>query len=154
MSQGNVMVDGKYPRPVVDCAAANDGRTKQSFLKQTNINSIVARYVKTGLMDHVSANPGVFADVSAVGDYQGMLNKVISAKEAFTALPANLRSRFNHDPAQLIEFVSDESNRDEAIKLGIIPKPKAAVKSVVKEPVVAPVVSKPAVPVEPKVAAP
>ncbi len=115
-------------RPVVVCGP---GRTKQSFRAQTDINNIVARYQKTGLLEHVRVNPGVFADVSEIGDYHGMVAKIRFAQERFEQLPAVIRARFNGDPGLLVRFMSDEANRDEAVKLGLIGKPSV-------KPVVAP----------------
>lgn len=109
-------------RPTVDCKP-NSGRTKQSFKAQVNINNIVAKYQRTGMLEHVRQNPGVFADVSSIGDYHGMVSKIRTAKESFERLTSDLRSRFNDDPAELIAFVSDASNRDEAIRLGLVNKP-------------------------------
>ena len=48
---------------------------------------------------------------------------VMAADDAFMALPANIRERFNNDPAELVDFVSDDRNRSEAIDLGLVPPP-------------------------------
>lgn len=135
----------KYVRPVVKCGP---GKTKQSFSNSSNINTIVARYQKTGMMENVRKNPGVFADVSKIMDFQGMVAKIRFAQESFEQLPSGLRKRFSNDPAELIAFVSDDANIDEAIKLGIIPKPKEVV-----EPVVPAVPAVPVPPAEPVVPA-
>ena len=47
----------------------------------------------------------------------------MAADDAFMALPAAVRERFNNDPAELVDFVSDVNNRSEAIDLGLIPPP-------------------------------
>ncbi len=109
-------------RPVLICGKS---MTKQSFGKQCDINAIVSRYEKTGMLDHVRKNPGVFVDVSNVGDYQQMTAKIRFAQEAFEQLPSALKERFQNDPAKLVEFMSDDANREEAVKLGMLPKPKA-----------------------------
>lgn len=96
------------------------GKTKQSFAKQADINSIIAKYAKTGMLENVKSDPGVFADVASVGDFHGMMNKIAFAKEAFMKLPSGLRSRFSNDPGQLVAFISDTSNREEAVRLGLI----------------------------------
>ena len=51
------------------------------------------------------------------------------------ALDANVRKRFHNDPAELIDFVSDEKNRDEAVRLGLLqipefPKPDPLVEEI------------------------
>lgn len=126
--------DGSRNLPVVVCGP---GKTKQSFKDSVDINRIVAKYQKTGLMEHVRKNPGVFADVSRIDDYPGMVAKIRFANESFEQLPANLRTRFQNDPSKLIDFISDSSNREEAIKLGILPKPEKS-KAVVEPPAASP----------------
>lgn len=111
--------------PVVDCS--NDKiRTKQSFKKETDINHIVARFVKTGIItpEALAKRQGTFADVSAIGDFQECQNQIREAHAAFMTLSPDLRARFDNQPAKLLDFMADTDNRDEAIELGIIAKPK------------------------------
>ncbi len=121
--------NGARVKPVLICGP---GKTKQSFSERADINHIVARYQRTGMLENVRENPGVFADVSLIEDYPGMIKKLRFAKESFEQLSVSLRNRFHNDPGELIAFVSDDGNRPEAIKLGIIPKPaKSKAKDVV-----------------------
>lgn len=136
--------DGKRVKPVLICPP---GRTKQSFSKAADINEIVRRYRRTGFLDGVKANPGQFVDVSKIGDFRELVSKVRSATESFEGLPSELRSRFHNDPAELIEFISDDSNREEAVKLGLVPKP--VVPEAVKPEVVVPDVKSGAKEVDP-----
>ena len=48
------------------------------------------------------------------------MNAVLAAQDEFMELPAQLRARFNNDPALLIDFLEKEENREEAIKLGLV----------------------------------
>lgn len=134
MSMGDVWKGGK---PVVKCGPT---RTKQEFRNETDINKVMARYFKTGFFDHVSRTAPVFADVSKVGDYASVVRRVKAAEDAFMALPAEVRLRFNNDPAQLVSFLQDPRNREEAVGLGLVvqkvpaPAPAAAPKSAPKEP--------------------
>jgi len=98
-------------------------RTKQSFRAQCDINTIVARARTTGLVEHVNSRPPVYGDVSSIPDYQSALHVVIQAQDAFAALDSRVRERFHNDPALLMDFVRDPKNRDEAVFLGLVPKP-------------------------------
>lgn len=98
----------------------NETMAKQSFKDETNINTIMAKYQKTGIVEHVQKVQGSYGDFSNVQEYQLSLNQVIEAQEAFDQLPALIRKRFNNDPAHLMSFLEDDKNRDEAIKLGLI----------------------------------
>lgn len=110
-------------------------RTKSEFAAACDIHNIMKKYAITGDLSEELKDKGYFADVSQVGDYQDALNTVIESKEAFMTLEASIRARFQNDPQKLHAFLGDENNRDEAIKLGIIPSPpKADPPPVPKEP--------------------
>lgn len=96
--------------------------TIQSAKDECDINLIIDRANK-GIMPAVNQSQPRFADVSDVGDYQHALNVVMEADEAFMSLPSAVRDRFGNDPAQLLEFLGDDRNRDEAVKLGLIDAP-------------------------------
>lgn len=96
------------------------GRTKQSFRDECDINTILRKYVKSGFLSHVRDNPGQYGDFSDVDDYHTALNKICEANEGFLTLPSELRSRFSNDPSELIAFLANPDNRDEAIALGLI----------------------------------
>jgi len=105
-------------RVSIDCGG--ESLTKQSFKAQCDINKIIAKYRQTGLINHLSARPGMFEDVSEMSDYHASLNKVRQADVLFMGLPSNVRERFKNDPGNLVEFLMDSKNRDEAVKLGLI----------------------------------
>lgn len=96
-------------------------RTEKSHRQKCNINTIMAK-AKHGIVTPTRQG-GVYGDFSNVPDFQTALQRVTDAQRDFEALPAEIRKRFRNDPAELIAFVSDESNRDEAIAIGLIPKP-------------------------------
>lgn len=97
--------------------------TKQSFAKECDINTIMLKYQKTGLIDHLNKYEGRYGDFTNVSDYQTSLNAVMAAQDEFLSLPSSLRARFENDPAQFLQFVHDENNREEAIQLGLIKAP-------------------------------
>jgi len=104
-----------------------EGETQQSFKDECDINRIVSQYVKTGTWSGSLRPPTrvpQFGDFSNVLEYQESMNKIIEAQEAFDSLPSRVRQRFQNDPAQLLAFLDDVSNQEEAIKLGLIPDTK------------------------------
>lgn len=104
--------------PGIDCS--NDViLTVQADAQSCDINYILEQYVRTGSLPVSSSQP-VFGDFTDGNDYQEKLNLVIDAQEAFMALDARVRARFENDPAQLIHFLSDSSNRPEAVRLGLV----------------------------------
>ncbi len=108
------------------------GRTKQSFQEETDINTIMARFVKTGMLEFVNKHNPQYGDVSNV-DFQTSMETVAKSREMFADLPAKIRDRFNNDPAELLEFLDNPENKEEAVLLGLAkPAPKAPEKE--KEP--------------------
>lgn len=94
--------------------------TRQSEAEACDINTIVAQFDRTGMMPQVS--PGMFADVSEVGDYQSALETVRLADEMFMQLPAKVRHAFDDDPAVFVDAFHDASRKDELVALGLLPK--------------------------------
>lgn len=94
--------------------------TVQSERENTNINLIMARYEKTGLIDHVRTRPGEYLDVVAPESYHAAMNIITDAQAAFNALPASLRKRFDNDPEAMLAFCSDPENEREMIELGMM----------------------------------
>ena len=75
------------------------------------------------MIEHVNQAQPQYLDVSALPDYQSALNIVQEAQASFDALPSTVRERFSNNPGSLISFLADPSNRDEAIKLGLVDVP-------------------------------
>lgn len=94
-------------------------KTHQEFAAEVDVNNIMRKYTYSQLPDI----PGTVAQFSQNIDYHDMLNETIRARASFQQLPAKLRQRFNDNPQDLINFVADSKNRDEAISLGLIAKP-------------------------------
>lgn len=96
---------------------------QQHMKEETDINNIVAQYGVTGQLPETPVLVPTYGDFTGTNDYRQALDLVMAADDAFMALPANVRERFNNDPAELVDFVSDVNNRSEAIDLGLIPPP-------------------------------
>lgn len=97
-------------------------KTQQQFAEDADINVIVRRFGLTGELpdDYRAPQSG---DFTGVTDYHSALNAVREADAAFMEVPAEIRARFDNDPAKLIKFVENAKNREEAIELGLVPKP-------------------------------
>lgn len=95
-----------------------DGVTKQSFKDECDINSIVKKALKSGLLPDGNVNP-IYGDFSDVKDYQEGLNVVLRAEAQFNALPAHVRNKFQNDPAKFLEFANNPENGREMVELGL-----------------------------------
>lgn len=101
------------------------GRTKQNFKAECDINNIMARFKKTGVLEFTSRYQPQYADVTAI-DYVTMQNQVAQAKSMFFAMPAHVRDRFQNKPEAFLEFVQNPNNKDEARALGLLKPEKSA----------------------------
>lgn len=102
-------------------------KTQKHQKEEANINNIVKRFGLTGQLPQ-NVKPPKYGDYSGITDYHTALNAVRRADEAFMQYPAEIRERFKNDTSVFVDFMLDEKNRDEAEKLGLLPKS-------VKEPV-------------------
>ena len=81
-----------------------DGLAKQAFKEECDINTIMKKYEKTGLIAHVNAHGGDYGDYLSVTDYHTAMTQITEAQEAFMSLPAKLRERFGNNPANFLAF--------------------------------------------------
>lgn len=99
--------------------------TQQNFAEEVDVNTIVNRAIKSGVLADSASMAGrvaIFGDFSGVGDFKSCLDKVIAAQGAFNDLPLDIKQRFNFDPGAIIDFLADPKNVEEAVKLGLLPK--------------------------------
>ena len=91
---------------------------QQQYKDESDINNILRQFNITGQLP-VALSPR-YGDFTGISDYKTALDRVIAADEEFMSLPAELRARFDNEPANLIEFLDNEGNRAEAEKLGLV----------------------------------
>jgi len=92
--------------------------TQQHSKDQVDINNIMKRYIKTGVLDHVAKYQPQYRDNNAT-DYQESMNIVIKADEMFSELPSQARKHFDNDPAAFLDFVQDPANHHKLHELGL-----------------------------------
>lgn len=110
-----------YEKP--DCQAAGDDRTVQSHKKECDINNIVEKAAKTGVVTHLAKYGPTYGDATGP-DYETALNLITNANSMFAELPAEVRREFHGDPRRFLDFVADPANQDDlAEKLPALAKP-------------------------------
>jgi len=97
---------------------------QQHFKEECDINTILQKFNITGLLPEQPISPR-YGDFTGIGDYHTAMNRVLAVQDEFEALPAQIRARFENDPAQLIEFLDNSDNRPEAEQLGLVEKAAA-----------------------------
>ena len=101
-------------------------RTQQSFIKECDINNIMSKYSKSGLLTHVKEYEGQYGDFTADISFHDAMCTVVKTREMFESLPAAIRQRFFNDPGQFLEFVQDPANAQEMREMGLIPTGREA----------------------------
>ena len=96
-----------------------DTIVEQSHKKAVDINTIVAK-IQQGGMAPIARGTPLYGDFTGVENYHAVQNKLIRTNNQFQELPAEIKKRFNQDPGELIEFLADPANQEEAQELGLL----------------------------------
>lgn len=110
------------------------GMTKQSHKKECDVNLLMARYQKSGVVTHRNNWEPQYDDATGV-DFQVAMNLVISSREMFQELPSQVRKEFDNDPAKFMDFVNNPENGEKMVEMGLAnpkPEPEPPIEVVVK----------------------
>lgn len=95
-------------------------RTKQEFKQDCDVNLIMAKYRKTGILpESAKAAAARYGDFSQIPDFMQMQEKIIAANELFASLPAAVRKQFDNDPGQFIAASETKEGVELMQKLGL-----------------------------------
>lgn len=108
-----------YEKPVIHCGPS---MTKKSQQKECDINNIIKKFDRTGVLAHMAPHEPTYMDVDPI-TYQDALQIVIDAQAAFNDLPSKVRSKFNNDPQKFLEFTKT-AKKDELVELGLADAPR------------------------------
>lgn len=89
----------------------SDTKTQQHLKEVCDVNYIMNRWLKTGVLDHVKQHAPVYGDLENF-DLQESLNKVIKAEEAFMALPSKIRKLCGNDPQNFVDWMLSDRDMD------------------------------------------
>lgn len=116
--------DMDHASRVTGLLCKDPSKAQQHDKEDADINTLVRRFGLTGevpILDRVPLESDIFHDIT---DFHSAMNAIRESEATFMSLPADLRKRFNNDPHEFLKFTSDEKNRDEMEKLGLLkPKP-------------------------------
>ncbi len=105
-------------RPHVEDDSRYTDSVAQHHKDDCDMNVIFERFAKTGLYSR-SAKLPQFGDFASAPDFQEAAATVRKATEAFESLPVYVRERFNYKSINLLRFLDDPANLEEARKLGL-----------------------------------
>ena len=111
-------------KPPVKAHVGEGSTVQQQFKESTDINNIMKKYEKDGVLLHVNRYQGAYGDFTVLPDFQTAMHKMMDAQDMFMTLPASIRKKFNNDPGEFVEFATDPENQDQLRELGLAPKVK------------------------------
>jgi hypothetical protein len=81
--------------------------TEQHHARSCDINTIMARYQKTGVIEHIKRHKSTYGDVSQL-DFQEAMQTVARAKSEFEELPAYARDAFKGGVEEYLHRMSQD----------------------------------------------
>lgn len=105
------------PKPQI-CCDPDLSQTEQSHKDECDINNIVYRFQKGDVLDHRNEHRGEYGFATAQ-TYNEAMNVVTKGMSMFEDLPSHIREKFKNDPAQFLEYVQNDKNAKEMVKLGL-----------------------------------
>lgn len=92
---------------------------QQHQAEEADINTIVKRFGLTGHLPVVPVPP-TYADFEDVFDFHSAQNLIRQANESFSALPVEVRKRFNYDPGAFLAYVEEPGHEAELRSWGLL----------------------------------
>lgn len=99
--------------------------TKQAHKDECDINHILQKYRKTGLISHYMEG-GTYQDLPSGLEFHQAMNLMLSAERTFEQMPSHIRRRFNNDAATFLSFCENPENLEEMYDLGLAARPAPA----------------------------
>lgn len=118
-------------RPYALIFPKGEGRTEQAHAGEADINTIMRRAQRGEMSDYINKHAPHYGVATPLQFFDAQVI-IATGNSMFEDLPSGLRSRFNHNPTEFLEFVQDPKNSDELIKLKL-KKPPPPPLSTVKD---------------------
>lgn len=83
--------------------------TKQALAEELDVNNIIRKYNKTGIMQKAHDFEGVYGEFDSF-DLREAIEKVKLANELFLEVPSSIRSEFNNDAGAFVDFATNPVN--------------------------------------------
>lgn len=109
----------------VATAPVGASMTEQCHTQECDVNRIVNRYHKTGVLGQ-QANKVLQYGFAPALDFRDALDLVRAAEAQFAAVPSDIRKRFDNNPATFLAFVENPANAEELVKMGLAKVPEKA----------------------------
>jgi phage internal scaffolding protein len=105
-------------KPRVQTFNDKPSMTKQALADNADINKIIKRYNKTGVLQNMKEFEGQYGDFDSQ-DFQDAMNVVAEANTLFEQVPSTIRAEFKNDPGAFIDFATNPENQEQMAKWGL-----------------------------------
>ena len=99
--------------------AGGEMMTEQSHKDACDIHTIMRRYEKTGVIDHVNARGAEYGNYVGAPDFKEAMDYIANAHSLFESVPAHIRDQFDNDAGKYLEFMTNEDNIDAIKEFGL-----------------------------------
>jgi phage internal scaffolding protein len=114
---------GETRRPVITLNK-EPSMTKQSHAERLDVNNIIKRYNRTGVLQQATDFEGVYGEFTSY-DLREAIEKVEKSNQIFMEVPSEIRARFENDPGAFIDFATNPTNVHQMRDWGLAkPEPK------------------------------
>lgn len=96
--------------------------TQQHLAEDCDINNIILKHARGEAVNIIDPAQMIYGDFTSLEDFHSTMNRLKRTEEAWEQMPANIKKRFNQNPGELIEFLNNDANREEAEQLGLVEK--------------------------------
>ena len=97
-------------------------KTKQADADAADINKIIKRFYRTGLLDDMVPGEARYGDFTGSLEYYDAMVKVREAQEDFLLAPAELRRYCDNDVGKFLDLVQDPDQLEKLKELGLDPE--------------------------------
>lgn len=121
-----VLSRGVDPRRKADVSGPS--LTKQAMKDECDVNMILKRFTKTGMLTHIAKGQPIYADVSDVGSYREAVDRVRAAEDFFMRLPSKVRAYFDNSVERYLDEAGTLSPEElKNLGIEILERPAVAV---------------------------
>lgn len=94
-----------------------DGRTKQSFKDETDINKLLAKAARGESLSHLQRHGASYGDFTDMPDLLEAQTRLSRGQAIFAELPGEIRREFNQSAGAFFAFVNDPENSKDLARL-------------------------------------
>ncbi len=93
-------------------------RTLQAHKDESDINLIMAKYIRSGVIEHGNANSQRYGFAPAV-DFREALELINEAETQFAGLPSAIRSKFDNSAEAFLAFCEQPDAVSKLVEMGV-----------------------------------